>query len=176
MAPSGLSRGSPATSRKKTSDWQLTPHGALKMLSCLQRAFRCERCSLRRLGGISGVHAEPVHYVSDRRSYCLVCTALYSFLPPDRPRKLLNAQMFNRQYHSYTDIDNVPDRLRWCRRRLRLMQAEAACQIGGQHTGQESEGLHGHLQTSLRDRAVCKISALRMGKNSAVVCRVLYPE
>ena len=31
------------------------------------------------------------------------------------PRKLLEAQLFNKQYHSYEDIDNIPDRLRFCR-------------------------------------------------------------
>lgn len=42
------------------------------------------------------------------------------------PRKLLEAQIFNRQYHSYEDIDNIPDRLRFCRHRLGLMQKEVA--------------------------------------------------
>lgn len=46
------------------------------------------------------------------------------------PRKLLDAQLFNQKYHSYTDIDNVPDRLRWCRHLLGLMQAEVAEAIG----------------------------------------------
>lgn len=46
------------------------------------------------------------------------------------PRKLLEAQLFNKQYHSYEDIDNIPDRLRFCRHRLGLMQKEVA-QIAG---------------------------------------------
>lgn len=33
------------------------------------------------------------------------------------PWGLLEAQRFNWKYHSYTDIENIPDRLRWCRRR-----------------------------------------------------------
>jgi hypothetical protein len=31
------------------------------------------------------------------------------------PRKLLEAQQFNRRYHSYEEISSVPNRLRWCR-------------------------------------------------------------
>ena len=42
------------------------------------------------------------------------------------PRKLLEAQLFNKQYHCYEDIDNIPDRLRFCRHRLGLMQKEVA--------------------------------------------------
>ncbi len=42
------------------------------------------------------------------------------------PRKLLEAQLFNKQYHSYEDIDNIPDRLRFCRHRLGLMQKDVA--------------------------------------------------
>ncbi len=46
------------------------------------------------------------------------------------PRRLLDAQMFNRQYHSYEEIRNVPDRLRWCRHHMGLMQKEVAERIG----------------------------------------------
>lgn len=46
------------------------------------------------------------------------------------PRKLLEAQLFNKQYHSYGDIDNIPDRLRFCRHRLGLMQKEVAKMVG----------------------------------------------
>ena len=42
------------------------------------------------------------------------------------PRKLLEVQLFNKQYHCYEDIDNIPDRLRFCRHRLGLMQKEVA--------------------------------------------------
>lgn len=45
------------------------------------------------------------------------------------PRKLLEAQQFNQQYHSYEEIQNVPDRLRWCRHHMGLMQKEVAEQI-----------------------------------------------
>lgn len=38
--------------------------------------------------------------------------------------------MFNHKYHSYEEIDNVPDRLRWCRHHMGLIQEEVAEQIG----------------------------------------------
>jgi len=46
------------------------------------------------------------------------------------PRKLLEAQRFSRQYHSFDEIDNVPDRLRWCRYGMGLMQKEVAERVG----------------------------------------------
>lgn len=39
-------------------------------------------------------------------------------------RRLLEAQLFNQQYQNYEDIKNVPDRLRWCRHHMGLMQKE----------------------------------------------------
>ena len=42
------------------------------------------------------------------------------------PRRLLEAQLFNQQYQNYEDIPNVPDRLRWCRHHMGLMQKEVA--------------------------------------------------
>ena len=46
------------------------------------------------------------------------------------PRKLLDAQNFYKQYGCYEDIDNIPDRLRFCRHRLGLMQKEVARMAG----------------------------------------------
>ena len=46
------------------------------------------------------------------------------------PRKLLEAQLFNQQYQNYEDIPNVPDRLRWRRHHMGLMQKEVAELIG----------------------------------------------
>ena len=46
------------------------------------------------------------------------------------PRRLLEAQLFNQQYQNYEDILNVPDRLRWCRHHMGLMQKEVAELIG----------------------------------------------
>ena len=42
------------------------------------------------------------------------------------PRKILEATQFNQRYRRYEEIDNVPDRLRWCRYSRGLMQAEVA--------------------------------------------------
>lgn len=56
------------------------------------------------------------------------------------PRRLLEAQLFNQQYSSYEDIFNVPDRLRWCRHHMGLMQKEVAALIGisrAQYVGYE---------------------------------------
>ena len=46
------------------------------------------------------------------------------------PRKLLEAQMLNQEYHSYKEIKKVQDRLRWCRHQKGLMQKEVAERIG----------------------------------------------
>lgn len=74
------------------------------------------------------------------------------------PRKLLEAQLFNKQYHCYEDIDNIPDRLRFCRHRLGLMQKEVA-KIAG-----VSRNTYINLETGNQnsfDKAVAdKLSAL----------------
>ena len=46
------------------------------------------------------------------------------------PRKLLETQLLNKKHHSYEDIDNIPDRLRFCQHKLGLMQKEVAQIIG----------------------------------------------
>ena len=46
------------------------------------------------------------------------------------PRKVIEAQLFNRQYQRYQDINNVPDRLRWLRHDQGLMQMEVAQALG----------------------------------------------
>jgi len=55
--------------------------------------------------------------------YAPLCIHTFRFIAP---RKLLEAQLLNQQYHSYEEIDNVPDRLRWCRHQMGLMQKEVA--------------------------------------------------
>ncbi len=45
------------------------------------------------------------------------------------PHKLLEAQKFNQKYHSYDEIRAIPDKLRWCRHHLGMMQKEVADQI-----------------------------------------------
>ena len=49
------------------------------------------------------------------------------------PRKQLDAYCFLTRYHSYGDIPNVPDRLRWLRHTNGLMQKEVA-KIAGIHS------------------------------------------
>lgn len=46
------------------------------------------------------------------------------------PRKLLEAQMFNKKYHEYEKIKTVPERLRWHRYHKGLMQKEVAEKLG----------------------------------------------
>ena len=42
------------------------------------------------------------------------------------PRKILEADRFIRRYHSYAEIQNIPDRLRWLRHSRGLTQTELA--------------------------------------------------
>lgn len=46
------------------------------------------------------------------------------------PRTTVEAQAFYRMYHSYADIPNPWDRLRWCRCGLDLLQKEVAAMVG----------------------------------------------
>lgn len=46
------------------------------------------------------------------------------------PRKLREAKTFNLQYHNYSEIQKVSDRLRWCRHHMGLMQKEVAELVG----------------------------------------------
>lgn len=46
------------------------------------------------------------------------------------PRRLLEAQILNQQYHCYEDIKNIPDRLKWCRHHEGLMQKEVVNLLG----------------------------------------------
>ena len=59
--------------------------------------------------------------------YAPLCIHTYRLIAPC---KLQEAQLFNQQYHSYGEIGNVPDRLRWCRYHMGLMQKEVAELIG----------------------------------------------
>jgi DNA-binding XRE family transcriptional regulator len=42
----------------------------------------------------------------------------------------LESQRFNQKYHSYEEITNIPDRLRWCRYHKGLIQKEVADCVG----------------------------------------------
>ncbi len=54
-------------------------------------------------------------------------TPLYILqFPLCAPRKLLEAQQFVQAYQTYAEIYSIPDRLRWCRHELGMMQSEVA--------------------------------------------------
>ena len=58
-------------------------------------------------------------------------TSLYILqFPLCAPRKLLEAQQFVQAYQTYTEIYSIPDRLRWCRHELGMMQSEVADAVG----------------------------------------------
>ena len=46
------------------------------------------------------------------------------------PRKFAEARTLYRRYRALADIDNTPERLRWCRHSMGLMQKEVAARIG----------------------------------------------
>lgn len=46
------------------------------------------------------------------------------------PKKLVEAERFNRQFHRLEDIPDIPDKLRWCRHHLGLTQTETADRAG----------------------------------------------
>ena len=58
-------------------------------------------------------------------------TSLYILqFPLCAPRKLLEAQQFVQAYQTYAEIYSIPDRLRWCRHELGMMQSEVADAVG----------------------------------------------
>lgn len=59
--------------------------------------------------------------------YAPLCIYVFRLVAP---RRLLEAQIFNQRYHSYAEIQNVPDRMRWCRYHMGLMQKEVAALVG----------------------------------------------
>lgn len=70
------------------------------------------------------------------------------------PRKIYEATRFNRQYRRYEEIENVPDRIRWCRHSKGLMQMEVADKVGMRHNVYKAieEGLTRHIQMELMER------------------------
>lgn len=50
--------------------------------------------------------------------------------PIAAPYRIMKEELFCEKYQSYDEIQNVPDRLRWCRLHLDLLQREVAEQIG----------------------------------------------
>ena len=75
------------------------------------------------------------------------------------PRTTVEAQAFYRMYHSYADIPNPWDRLRWCRYGLDLLQKEVAAMVGMEewlYQDLESGTFHRSFTPELAD----KLSAL----------------
>ena len=70
------------------------------------------------------------------------------------PRKILEATQFNQRYRSYEDIENVPDRLRWCRHSKGLMQVEVADKVGMTHSVYKAieEGFTQHIEPEKVER------------------------
>lgn len=59
--------------------------------------------------------------------YAPLCIQSFKFIAP---HKLLEAQMFNKKYRKYEEIENIHERLRWCRHHKGLMQKEVAEKLG----------------------------------------------
>ena len=58
-------------------------------------------------------------------------TPLYILqVPLAGPHTTSEAQEFFRMYHSYSEITNPSDRMRWCRYRLGLLQKDVAAMVG----------------------------------------------
>ena len=67
------------------------------------------------------------------------------------PRKISES---GRLDHGYEEIDNVPDRLRWCRHRKNLTQAEVADRVGMTHSVYKAieEGITQHIEPEKVER------------------------
>lgn len=71
------------------------------------------------------------------------------------PRTTVEAQAFYRMYHSYADIPNPWDRLRWCRYGLNLLQKEVAAMVGMEewlYRDLESGAFHRSFTPELADK------------------------
>ena len=71
------------------------------------------------------------------------------------PRTTVEAQAFYRMYHSYADIPDPWDRLRWCRYGLDLLQKEVAAMVGMEewlYRDLESGAFHRSFTPELADK------------------------
>ena len=71
------------------------------------------------------------------------------------PRTTVEAQAFYHMYHSYADIPNPWDRLRWCRYGLDLLQKEVAAMVGMEewlYQDLESGAFHRSFTPELADK------------------------
>ena len=66
----------------------------------------------------------------------------------------MEATQFNQRYRRYEEIENVPDRLRWCRHSKGLMQVEVADKVGMTHSVYKAieEGFTQHIEPEKVDR------------------------
>lgn len=66
----------------------------------------------------------------------------------------MEATRFNQRYRRYEEIQNVSDRLRWCRHSMGLMQVEVADKVGMTHSVYKAieEGFTQHIQRELVER------------------------
>ena len=78
---------------------------------------------------------------------------IHSFVPW-APCKILEAAQFHQRYRGYEEIDNVPDRLRWCRHSKGLTQACVARETGiPQNIYRAMEvGIVQHVQPEMAER------------------------
>ena len=83
-------------------------------------------------------------------------TPLYILqVPLAGPHTTSEAQEFFRMYHSYADIPNPWDRLRWCRYGLDLLQKEVAAMVGMEewlYRDLESGAFHCSFTPELADK------------------------
>ena len=83
-------------------------------------------------------------------------TPLYILqVPLAGPYTTSEAQAFYRMYHSYADIPNPWDRLRWCRYGLDLLQKEVAAMVGMEewlYQDLESGAFHRSFTPELADK------------------------
>ena len=76
-------------------------------------------------------------------------------VPLAGPHTTVEAQAFYRMYHSYADIPNPWDRLRWCRYGLDLLQKEVAAMVGIEewlYQDLESGAFHRSFTPELADK------------------------
>ena len=75
--------------------------------------------------------SEDMYVYCNSKEECLRYVLLYvHHFRLYTPHKILEATMMNQTYHSYGEITAIPDRLRWCRHHLGLMQREVAAIAG----------------------------------------------
>ena len=71
-----------------------------------------------------------LHNLSHRPQKAPLCTSFLHQFQLVALHNLLGIQRFIRQCHNYEEIDNVPDRLRWCRLHLGPLQREVVERVG----------------------------------------------